>query len=987
MKSTLLAATMLLLLSAAVPGQDFYDVNTINTIEITFAQSNWDRILDSLYAAGDEERLAGTAVINGQQFDSVGVRYKGNSTYNPNQVKNPLNIKLDYIYDDQLLDGYGTLKLANCWSDPSFVREVLSYEIARKYMHAGLANYIKVTINGTYIGLYVSDQDVDKYFARTNNLDDDGARFKGVLADGLMSNYNIWGYLGTNPALYYGAYELESDEGWDELVNFLNVFNNTGNIDSVLNVDDHLWMIAFDILLVNLDAPVNVEQNYYLFQDYSNRFTPIIWDLNMSFGGFSMLRGGGDLSLTQKQQLDPLVHSTSPYYSILKKVLSNATYRKMYLAHLKTMIDENFGNGWYTTRALELQDIIDTEVMNDPNKFYPYSAFLANINSTAYNTPGIAQLMNGRVNYLSNLSFYTSSQPAIAAITDSVEYTGKGTTVHITAEITGETTVLLGYTQNIGQKFEKVSMYDDGSHGDGAAGDDVYGAYVDVSAGTLNYYIYAENSLVGIFSPARAEHEYYAVEIASSTESAIRINEFMADNDNIIADQNGEYDDWIELYNPDDTAITLTGYYLTDDPADLTQWAFPDTSIQAHGYLLIWADDAAQTGLHATFKLSASGESIIFSAPDQTIIDSITFGIQTTDISCGRYPDGADNWIFFSTPTPEASNTLGINQNPVIQWVTRYPEGITDQDSVYVTAKAVDESAIALVHLTYIISSVEYNPDMLDNGLNHDSLAGDDIYGIAIPPQATGTIVRYYVSARDDSNAVVTDPADPGTTLYVYVVGAAAKPLFINEFMADNETAYQDPEGTGYPDWIEIYNAGTEAIDMSGMYLTDNLASPTQWQIPSGVTIDAGGYLVFLADNDEIQGPMHTNFKLGASGEAIGLFDTDAGSNLVIDSVTFGQQKVDTSSGRCPDGGETWIFMGVISPGYVNECFICGDANRSGTVNILDATYIISYLYKGGPAPDPLEAADVDSSLTVNILDVTRLINYLYKGGAAPDCP
>lgn len=241
---------------------------------------------------------------------------------------------------------------------------------------------------------------------------------------------------------------------------------------------------------------------------------------------------------------------------------------------------------------------------------------------------------------------------------------------------------------------------------------------------------------------------------------------------------------------------------------------------------------------------------------------------------------------------------------------------------------------------------------MLDNGLNHDSPAGDDIYGIAIPPQTTGTIVHYCVSARDDSNAVVTDSADPGTTLYAYEVGAAAKPLFINKFMADNETAFQDPEGTGYPDWIEIYNAGTEAIDMSGMYLTDNLASPTQLQIPSGVTINGGGYLVFLADNDEIQGPMHTNFKLGASGEAIGLFDTDAGSNLVIDSVTFGQQSVDTSYGRCPNGGDSWSFMEVIDPGYGNDCFICGDANQSGTANILDVTYIISYLYKSGAAPD-----------------------------------
>lgn len=67
--------------------------------------------------------------------------------------------------------------------------------------------------------------------------------------------------------------------------------------------------------------------------------------------------------------------------------------------------------------------------------------------------------------------------------------------------------------------------------------------------------------------------------------------------------------------------------------------------------------------------------------------------------------------------------------------------------------------------------------------------------------------------------------------------------------------------------------------------------------------------------------------------------------------------------------------------------YICGDLNDDGTVNILDITYLINYLYKGGPAPEPLESADVNSDMTVNILDVTYLIAYLYRGGPEPNCP
>ncbi len=131
MKKLFFAVLFSTAFSQMTMAQNFYDINTINTIEIEFEESNWDYLLDQLKAAGNEERLMGAVTINGQAFDSVGVRYKGNSSYNSNQVKNPFNIKLDYIIDDQELDGYGTLKLSNGFKDPSFVRETLGYEIAR----------------------------------------------------------------------------------------------------------------------------------------------------------------------------------------------------------------------------------------------------------------------------------------------------------------------------------------------------------------------------------------------------------------------------------------------------------------------------------------------------------------------------------------------------------------------------------------------------------------------------------------------------------------------------------------------------------------------------------------------------------------------------------------------------------------------------------------------------------------------------------------
>jgi hypothetical protein len=140
------------------------------------------------------------------------------------------------------------------------------------------------------------------------------------------------------------------------------------------------------------------------------------------------------------------------------------------------------------------------------------------------------------------------------------------------------------------------------------------------------------------------------------------INEFLAKNDSFNIDSAGEYDDWLELYNPGSNEANLSGMYLTDDPALLTKWQFPVDipSLAPVGYLLIWCDDdSAQAGWHTNFRLNTDGEFIALVANDGlTIIDSITFGLQTGDISYGRVPDGSEQWQFLNTPTPATSNPL-----------------------------------------------------------------------------------------------------------------------------------------------------------------------------------------------------------------------------------------------------------------------------------------------------------------------------------------
>jgi hypothetical protein len=151
-------------------------------------------------------------------------------------------------------------------------------------------------------------------------------------------------------------------------------------------------------------------------------------------------------------------------------------------------------------------------------------------------------------------------------------------------------------------------------------------------------------------------------------------------------------------------------------------------------------------------------------------------------------------------------------------------------------------------------------------------------------------------------------------------------PLAINEFMASNNDFIQDPEGD-YDDWIEIHNYGAEAIDIGGMYLTDNLSVPTKWQIPDNdpvlTTIPAGGYLLIWADGDTADTGLHANFKLDADGEEIGLFGSDGAA--LIDNITFPEQTTDISYGCYPDANDDQRFFGFPSPaaqnngGYLDE--------------------------------------------------------------------
>ena len=142
--------------------------------------------------------------------------------------------------------------------------------------------------------------------------------------------------------------------------------------------------------------------------------------------------------------------------------------------------------------------------------------------------------------------------------------------------------------------------------------------------------------------------------------------------------------------------------------------------------------------------------------------------------------------------------------------------------------------------------------------------------------------------------------------------------LEINEVMASNATTLEDPVEPGeFPDWFELHNPATVAVDIGGIYITDNPLEPTKYQIPAGEMIPALGHYLMYADDDGTQGPEHTNFKLGSSGgETLQVYDRDGVT--LLDEVLLGPQTTDVAYGRYPDGIGDWDFVPTATPGATN---------------------------------------------------------------------
>ena len=509
--------------------QMFYNETGIRDVRLTFQNEDWDRFLDSSKRSGSEARLTGKMMLEGQKFDNVGVRYKGNSSYFGTRKKSirklPLNIKL--ANGDKIEGKYTTLKLSNVNRDASFLREAVSYEIIRTYMPAPQCNFANVYVNDKRLGFYNNVESIDEHFIKNHvqlapntegvsylvkcdpdfTADNAAACPKGDKAS-LM-------YLGEDSTCYAPIYEMDKHGSWREFINFIRVLNQEPDkIERYLNVDQTLWMLALNNVMVNLDSYNGLlSHNYYLCRTADGRFTPIMWDLNLSLGGFTSdaALNTPPLSMEAMQTYQPLKDIDNTKRPLISQLLKNAGYKKIYLAHIKTILKDWFTNGKYTQRLNELSQTIDNHVNTDKNKHYTQDEFRKNRKETVgtgdAKIGGIEELMSKRIVFLNAHLLLNRPEPLIEKPFISTSTDSKLT---IKVKISRTTGVFCCVRNGINQPYRYLPMFDDGKHNDDAAGDGIFGVVIDAKSG-LQYYIMAANEEAMSLMPERAGFEYLEI--------------------------------------------------------------------------------------------------------------------------------------------------------------------------------------------------------------------------------------------------------------------------------------------------------------------------------------------------------------------------------------------------------------------------------------------------------------------------------------------
>ncbi len=380
-----------ILVFAQQPGDNFFNQPIIHEVKLNFWQSGYWDSLTANYA--NDAYMKCSVEIDGISIDTIGVKFKGNSSYNNQSDKKPFKLDLNDYISSANIDGLKKLNLNNGFKDPSFLREKIALDFYNEHgITAPRCGYAKLYINAMYWGLYTVVEEVDKTFLNGRFNDNDGNLFKGDPQGDLK-------WIDNNPASYYSKYELHTNEtqnDWSDLVYFIKQANSPVNLfyDSLNNVfhaTDFLRAWAGTNLFVNLDSYIGSGHNYFIYHDSTtNKFRWIIWDVNETFGNFNMGM--------QPSQLTSLAYdyiNNPNNRPLAKNMRLNALYHATLGYEMCDLVFNGFSITELNAKIDSIANAIRPHVYADNKKFFTNQQFEDNINYdiSVPGTPGGSNIL------------------------------------------------------------------------------------------------------------------------------------------------------------------------------------------------------------------------------------------------------------------------------------------------------------------------------------------------------------------------------------------------------------------------------------------------------------------------------------------------------------------------------------------------------------------------------------------------------------------
>ena len=430
-----------------VQSRDLYAPNTLRTLFLEFERDDWEKELQEFH--GTDVEVPATLTVDGVKYPGVGVHFRGMSSYMMVREgrKRSFNVSIDFTEKKQRLEGYKTLNLLNCNGDASMMSAVLYSHIARQYMPAPKANFVRVVINGESWGVYVNLQQFNKDFIQENYRTSKGARWKVRGSPGGQSGLD---YVGDDLAEYKKRYELKDgdDDDWRALIALCKTLSETPldqlekALSPIMDINEVLWFLALDNALLNSDGYWTRASDYSLYRDKDGKFHVIPGDINEAFRpeggpGFRGRRGprregenvvrregesqptvptppvaeattpvpleaapapvppspeGGRPPRVQSVELDPLHGMDDAKKPLRSRLLAVPALRERYLDHVRQIAEEWLDWNKLGPVVAQYRALVEKEVEADTRKNSTFAAFEA----LTSDTPPTAEARPGR---------------------------------------------------------------------------------------------------------------------------------------------------------------------------------------------------------------------------------------------------------------------------------------------------------------------------------------------------------------------------------------------------------------------------------------------------------------------------------------------------------------------------------------------------------------------------------------------------------------